>query len=211
MSRAPKLLTRETIERAMRMTRSNRAAARYLNVSLLHYRKYAKLYKDKDDPNLDLYEKHKNPSGRGIPKFLKNTDKNPDLQRLLNGEIPIDHYDPIKIKQRLIFEGIIEEKCTVCGFKERRVIDMKVPLILNFKDKNKKNYNLKNLEFLCYNCSFLYAADPITEEEARFSEDYRDLDKEDPTWELDEYHIQHLKELGLYDRYKPGDEFISKV
>ena len=27
-----------------------------------------------------------------------------------------------------------------CGFKERRVFDYKMPLLLHFKDKNKKNY-----------------------------------------------------------------------
>ena len=36
---------------------------------------------------------------------------------------------------------------------------------------------------------------------------------EEHDWELDESHIEHLKELGLWeeDNSKPGDEFISRI
>ena len=37
------------------------------------------------------------------------------------------------------------EECAECGFKERRVLDYKMPLILHFKDKNKKNYRQENI------------------------------------------------------------------
>jgi hypothetical protein len=33
---------------------------------------------------------------------------------------------------------------------------------------------------------------------------------DEPDWELDEHHIEHLKELGLYEDKKPGEEFISR-
>ena len=39
MARAAKILTKEDILRAQNMTRSNFAAARYLNVSYNHYKK----------------------------------------------------------------------------------------------------------------------------------------------------------------------------
>ena len=35
------------------------------------------------------------------------------------------------------------EECSVCKFHERRVSDYKMPLLLNFKDGNKKNYRKK--------------------------------------------------------------------
>ena len=41
-------------------------------------------------------------------------------------------------------------------------------------------------------------------------EDYVKTRDDEPTWELDEYHIEHLKELGLYDDYSPGEEYISR-
>ena len=209
MARPSKIITKEDILRAQKMTRSNMAAARYLHISYNHYKKYAKMYKDED--GVTLLEAHKNQAGEGIPKFaLAGKDKIP-LMDLLEGRVPIEHFDARKIKQRLIFEGLIEEKCNKCTFSERRVTDQKIPVILNFKDGNKKNWHLDNLEFLCYNCSYLYAASPIDEKRAEAMEDYVRTSKDEPDWELDEHHKQHLKDLGLYDEDKPGDEFISRI
>jgi len=62
-----KIITKEDILRAMKMTRSNLAGARYLHVSYNHYKKYARMYKN--DEGVSLLEAHKNQSGYGIPKF----------------------------------------------------------------------------------------------------------------------------------------------
>ena len=67
MGKPAKILSKEDLLRAMKMTRSNFAAARYLHVSYNHYKKYAKLYKNTD--NISLLEAHKNQEGKGIPKF----------------------------------------------------------------------------------------------------------------------------------------------
>jgi hypothetical protein len=209
MPRPSKILTKEDILRSQKMTRSNMAAARYLHVSYDHYKKYAKMYKDEN--GVTLLEAHKNQEGKGIPKYLTNGGKEPPLIDLIEGRLPVEHFDAKKIKQRLIFEGLIEEKCASCGFAERRVTDTKVPVILNFKDGNRKNYHLDNLEFLCYNCSFLYAVSPIEEKQAEQMEDYVKTNVKEYNWELDEYHIEHLKELGLYDEEKPGEEYISRL
>ena len=209
MARPSKILSKEDILRAQKMTRSNMAAARYLHVSYNHYKKYAKMYKN--DEGVTLLDSHMNQEGKGIPKFLTNGGKEPPLIDLIEGRIPVEHFDASKIKQRLIFEGMIEEVCSNCGFSERRVTDTKVPVILNFKDGNKKNYHLDNLEFLCYNCSFLYAVSPIEEKQAEAMEDYVKREEKEFKWELDNHHIEHLKELGLYDDEKPGEEYISKL
>jgi len=206
-----KILTKEDILRAMKMTRSNLAASRYLHVSYNHYKKYAKMYKN--DDGATLLEAHKNQSGVGIPKFaLKGSSQIP-LMDLLEGRVPIEHFKAKEIKERLIFEGMIEEKCNSCGFSERRIKDTKVPVILNFIDGNKKNWHLDNLEFLCYNCSFLYAASPIEEKQAEAMEDYVKTKDDEPDWELDEAHIEHLKSLGLYeeDNKEDGSEYISRL
>lgn len=209
MGRPSKILTKEDIERAQTMTRSNMAASRYLHVSYNHYKKYAKMYKNEE--GVTLLEAHMNQEGKGIPKHLTNGGKEPPLMDLIEGRIPIEHFDPQKVKFRIIQECLIEEKCNKCGFSERRVIDTKVPLILNHKNGNRKNYHLDNLEFLCYNCSFLYAASAITDQQVVELEGYVDNKKETVNWELDEHHIEHLKELGLYEEEKPGDEFISRL
>ena len=151
MGRPAKILKKEDIQRAMKMTRSNRAAARYLHVSFTHYKKYAKTYKDEESGS-SLFELHKN-----------------------------------------------------------QVLDTKVPLVLNHKDGNKKNWHLDNLEFLCYNHAFLYATSPITDKQVEAMEDYVDKNVKEVDWELDEHHIEHLKELGLYqEKEKPGEKYISR-
>ena len=208
MGRPSKILSKDDLLRAMKMTRSNRAAARYLHVSYNHYKKYAKVYKNED--GITLLEAHKNQAGKGIPKFLSGKGKEPPIMDLIEGRVPVEHFDPKKIKQRIIFEALIEEKCAKCGFSERRVLDQKVPLVLNHKDGNKKNFQLDNLEFLCYNHAFLYATSPISDEQIEKMEDYIDKNGEDFDWELDEHHIEHLKELGLYEEEKPGEEYISR-
>jgi len=211
MGRPSKIITKEEILTAQKRTRSNLAAARYLHVSYPHYKKYAKMYKD-EETGLSLLEVHKNQQGKGIPKFLTNKGKEPPLLDLLEGKIPIEHFDPQKVKYRIIQECLIEEKCSMCGFSERRIVDTKTPVILNFKDGNRRNWSLSNLEFLCYNCAFLYSKSPITDEQVAAQEHYIDRSKEEFEWEMDEHIIEHLKDLGLADDDpEPGSEYISRL
>jgi len=204
-----KLLTKEDIQRAMNVTRSNRAAARYLHVTYNTYKKYAKLYKNED--GIVLLEAHKNQEGKGIPKYANRKINEIPLEDIVEGRVPTEYLDVKEIKRRLIFEAYLEEKCSHCGFNERRVHDTKVPVILNHKDGNKINYHLDNLEFLCYNCSFLYASSAISEEQVEAQEDFTER-RDTHDWEMDEHHIEHLKTLNLYkeDDSKPGDEYISR-
>lgn len=204
-----KLLTKEDIQRAMNVTRSNRAAARYLHVTYNTYKKYAKLYKNED--GIVLLEAHKNQEGKGIPKYANRKINEIPLEDIVEGRVPTEYLDVKEIKRRLIFEAYLEEKCSHCGFNERRVHDTKVPVILNHKDGNKINYHLDNLEFLCYNCSFLYASSAISEEQVEAQEDFTER-RDTHDWEMDEHHIEHLKNLNLYkeDDNKPGEEYISR-
>jgi hypothetical protein len=209
MARARKILTKERIQLAHKMTMSNLAASRYLHVSYPHYRAYAKSFKN--DEGKTLFDAHKNQNGRGIPKFLKGTGKQPALLDLMEGRIPVEHFDPQKIKHRMVYEGLLEENCNKCKFSEKRVTDLRVPLVLNFKDNNRKNYSLENIEMLCYNCSFLYGISPITAEQVEAMENYIENPKKEFDWELDEYQLEHLKTLGLYEEEKPGEEYISRL
>jgi hypothetical protein len=209
----PKPFLKDDIERAMRMTKSNRAAARYLNCSYTHYKQYAKNFTDEN--GITLFDKHLNQSGKGISKFLPNRGKEPALVDIIEGRISVDSYTPEKLKNRLIQESYLEECCANCGFAERRVIDYKVPLILNFKDSNKKNWRIENLELLCYNHYFLYIGNIFTDKQVQHIEDYNPSTyQSDVTWELDDYYNEHLKNLGISttdSNNEPGSEFISKV
>ncbi len=54
-----KILTKSDIEKAIRHTLSNRAAARYLGCSYTHYKMYAKMFTD-EQTGKSLFESHKN-------------------------------------------------------------------------------------------------------------------------------------------------------
>jgi hypothetical protein len=136
---APKPLSKEDILRAMRHTRSNRAAARYLGCSYQHYKPYAKLFND-EETGLNLFELHLNQSGKGIPKFLPNRRKEPNVKDIVETGMGWESFTPDKIKTRIITEGYLVEECNMCGFNERRITDYKTPTLLNFKDNNKSNY-----------------------------------------------------------------------
>jgi transposase len=204
---SPKPLNKELILAAMSKTLSNRAAARYLNVSYQHYKKWAKLYES--DTHDNLFEQHKNQSGRGIPKFLRGKGKEPALLDIIEGRIDVSSFSPDKIKYRLITEGHLLEECAVCKFHERRVSDYKMPLLLHFKDGNKKNYRKENIELLCYNHYFLTVGDIFTDKQIKGIEDHVPVSQSDVDWELDDYQKQRLEELGLGD--EPEDDYISRL
>jgi len=193
----PRPLTKEMILAAMAKTKSNAAAARYMNVSYVHYKKWAKEYES--DTHDNLFEQHKNQSGVGIPKFLRVGKKEPALLDIIEGRANASSFTPDKIKYRLITEGYLEEKCAMCGFEERRVLDYKMPLLLHFKDGNKKNYKLDNIELLCYNHYFLTVGDIFTDKQIEGIEDHKPVNQGKVDWEVDDYHMQRLKELGLDD------------
>ena len=203
---AAKSYTKEQILNAMDKTQSVAGAARYLNCSYQHLKKYMKLYKD-EESGKTLFEVHLNPSGKGIPKFLTNGKKDPALLDIIEGRINAASFSPDKLKYRLTTEGYLEECCGNCGFTEHRVTDHKVPLILHFKDKNKLNYRLNNIEFLCYNCYFLFIGEVFTERDIKKLEDNLSVSKTTDAvdMQLDDYHLQRLKELGL-DGENPTDD-----
>lgn len=148
------ILTEYDIRLAMRNTRSNMAAARFLNVNYLTYKKYAKQYYD-EEKQMSLFDIHINRPGKGVNK--------PQTGKLSSAYIPIEqvlsnnkpNYPWYLFKRKLIREGYILEECEVCGFHERRITDKKSPLVLVPKDMNFTNYSLDNLQVLCYNCCFL--------------------------------------------------------
>ena len=201
----PKPLSKEIIMAAQAKTKSNMAAARYLHVSYQHYKKWAKLYK--------LFDSHKNQSGKGIPKFLKGPKKMPHMLEIIEGRIAASSFDPNKLKYALIEQGYLSEECAVCSFKERRVLDYKMPLLLHFKDNNSNNYSLDNIQLLCYNHYFLTVGDIFNNKDIKQIESKQEHfgTSEKVEWEVDEYHLQRLKELGLDDDEDDVNQYISRI
>jgi hypothetical protein len=203
-----KPLSKEQILAAMSQTKSNRAACRYLNVSYIHYKRWAKLYESNTHDN--LFEQHKNQCGKGIPKFLRSKGKEPALIDIIEGRVDASSFSPDKIKYRLITEGHLLEECNTCKFKERRVSDYKMPLLLNFKDNNKKNYRKENIELLCYNHYFLTVGDIFTNKQIKGIEDHKPVNQSEVKWELDDYQLEQLEKLGLGND-KDEEDYISRI
>jgi hypothetical protein len=207
--------TKEQIINAMDKTKSVRGAARYLNCSYQHLKKWMKFYKD-EATGKTLFELHKNQSGKGIPKFLSHAPfgrKEPAILDIINGVVDPSNFNPQKIKYRLIEGGYLKEECNQCGFNERRVLDYKIPLLLHFKNGNKQNYTIGNIEMLCYNCYYLSVGDLFTGKQVEGIEDHKPVNNAQVDWEVDPYTLERLKELGLYDS-KPlddGSEYISRL
>ena len=211
-------LTKEQILLAMRHTKSNRAASRYLNCSYIHYKMWAKRYHEFEGGRT-LFDVHLNQKGIGIPKFLTGNNAHRskwDVLDVIEGRISANHFKPEEIKKKMIDEGYLKEECAICGFHERRVNDYKIPLILNFKDNNPNHYNLGNIRFLCYNCFFLNIGDIFNKK------DITQLETHTPTngtsdaidFQLDDYQLEQLEKLGLYQPPPPEDdgyEFISRI
>jgi hypothetical protein len=123
-------------------------------------------------------------------------------------------FDPNKIKYVLIEQGYLQEECAVCKFKERRVLDYKVPLLLHFKDKNSNNYSLDNIQLLCYNHYFLQVGDIFNKQDEKQIESQQEHNgtSEKIEFEVDDYHLQRLKELGLGDDEEDDvNQYISRI
>jgi hypothetical protein len=198
---AAKTLTKSQIERAMQYTKSVRAAAKYLGCSYQHLKPFMKTLRvDDSDPNSPtLFETHKNQNGKGIPKFLPNRRKEPNVKNIILTGTGWESFTPEKIKVRLVAEGYLKDECYTCGFSERRVTDYRIPLLLNFKDNNKCNYLLNNLEQLCYNCYYLYIGEVLSPNQIRHIEDNQTVLAKPHEWNLDDDQLDNMRALGLID------------
>lgn len=209
-------IERQQIERAMRETLSNKAAAKFLGVSFKTYKKYANMYRNEEGKT--LYEAHKNQSAKGIPKFGKRRHDKASIMDIMEERVPKTFVSIKILKTQMLEHGIIAEQCSRCGFNEKRILDYKAPLILNFRDGNKKNWKLENVELLCYNCYFLCVGEVFTQKQLSVMEDY--TDKRSVTIDLDlpVKHEQAIKESidlenkNIYSSERPedfGDDLIS--
>jgi len=148
------ILMQSQIENAMKVTRSNKSAAEYLRVGYNLYKKYAKLYKNSE--GINLFDSHKNQCGSGISKTHVSR-KRFGLDDILLGKYP--QYPREKLMRRMIVSSYIEERCSHCGYCQKRPTDLKTPLILNHINGNLTDHRRENLEILCYNCYFVLVGD----------------------------------------------------
>lgn len=136
-------ILKSEIEWAKERSVNESDAARKLNISYLTYRKYARLY--------GIWEPKS--SIKGKKNFYNPNRGKYKIEDILLGKFP--DYPVYRIKDKLIRSGKKRAECEMCGFNEKRIIDEKLPLILNFLDGNPRNHSIDNMKIYCYNCTFL--------------------------------------------------------
>lgn len=115
-------------------------AAKKVGMSFMSFRRRAKA--------LGLYKP--NQGGKGIKG--ESTKRIP-TEEILNGLHP--EFQTYKLKLRLIDEGIMDDKCSQCGW-DKKLENMKyTPCELHHIDGNPKNHKRENLQILCPNCHSL--------------------------------------------------------
>tara|TARA_R110000787_G_scaffold149687_3_gene263682 strand:- start:1547 stop:2095 length:549 start_codon:yes stop_codon:yes gene_type:complete len=154
------------IRYAMENTKSNAAAARFLKISFTSYKKYAKMYTDRESGKT-LYELHKNQFGVGIPKDVVKANKGIySIDNILTGKHP--KYPIWKLRNRLLALAILPESCNSCGYAERRITDDTVPLRLDHIDGDITNHCIENLQMLCINCYYQQSGNPYNQDKERY-------------------------------------------
>jgi len=160
--RPSKSFNEQEIKNAIAESRSFSEAARYLNTSFITFKKYAKLYGLWIDGGM-------NPYAKGIPKpRLHGTKRN--INRILDGSRNGKRLNLTKLREWIIREARLPEQCDLCGFNEKRITDLKAPLVLTFNDGDRQNYKLENLRLLCWNCCFLTEGNVIGRKKNYFSD-----------------------------------------
>lgn len=135
-------LLESEIKRVQEVAINSADAARRLGVSYITYRKYAKLYNLHDEFKKKAWKRCKPPLNR--IKIEKLCVKKANHT-----------YPKHMFKERLIRSGLKLNKCSKCDYSEKRLSDGRAPLLIFYKDGDKNNWELNNIDLVCYNCGFL--------------------------------------------------------
>lgn len=159
-------LPESDIRYAIANTKSNAEAARFLKVSFDTWKKYAKMYVDRETDKT-LYDMHTNQAGVGITKDVAKATSGPyAIDKILSGEYP--NYPTWKLRNRILALNIMPEECSCCGYAERRITDDTVPLLLDHMDGDETNHRIENLQLLCLNCYYQQTGAPFNQNKEQY-------------------------------------------
>ena len=144
-----KVITKNMILEAQKHTKSNMAAAKWMNVCYTTYKKWAKYY--------GVFEQHLNQKGDGIKKgFAVRTVNVEDI--VLGKRQPPRRWSQSVVKEELIDKGYWQDECSNCGYNEENMSSGNTCLAIDFKDGDSKNWLLENIRLLCSNCYYSFNA-----------------------------------------------------
>lgn len=98
-----------------------------------------------DVPDVTVWRRAKK---LGLTFKIGGETKKLELSDILEGKHPT--YQTFKLKNRLIKENVLEDKCSICGIDEWQ--GKKISLQLDHIDGDNHNHRLENLRLICPNC-----------------------------------------------------------
>ena len=128
-------ISKEKIIEVCKTSNSMAQAAAELNIHFNTLKRLAILY--------DCYTPN-----QGLKGGNKNTPSKIHLNEILEGIHP--HFQTYKLKNRLLKEGLIQNKCSICGIESWN--NKQIQLELDHIDGNRINHDFNNLRLLCPNC-----------------------------------------------------------
>ena len=159
-------LPESDIRYAIANTKSNAEAARFMKVSFSTWKKYAKMYVDRETGKT-LYDLHTNQAGQGIRKDVFRAASGPyPIDEILEGKHP--KYPSWKLRNRLFSLNIFKEECNCCGYAERRITDDTVPLMLDHINGDETDHRIENLQMICLNCWYQQVGNPFNKDKEHF-------------------------------------------
>ena len=194
-------LLKHEIEKAQANSLSANGAARYLGVDITTYKKYAQFY--------GIYENLLNKRGVGTPKgFAKSQAHSTKLKDIFDNKHP--KYPLQRLRWRMVARGMIEDRCSLCGFSEERVTDNAKPILMVFKDKH-GDYSPSNLIILCYNCSFLTQGAPTVVNRQHIKDSFKNPERYNPNRDSWKDPSNVSSGLGLEPEDDLTEEEIRKI
>jgi hypothetical protein len=200
-------LSEDVVRNAIKNTRSNKEAASWLRIGYKTWKKYAKSYIDPVSGRT-LFDLHTAVGGKGVPKVMNPKNRANPVALELGYQLIKGQYSTPKrvgeLTKRLMKDGRLGFCCAECGFAQKRPIDMKMPLLINFKNNDRSDWREENLQWLCYNCSFLLALDYTTRTSREILQSIAPESPDAPDevksfYNIDDFYLEHLKSLGVKD------------
>ena len=159
-------LTEDEIRDSMAHSRTIAEACRYMGINFKTWVKYASMYIDLETGKT-LYEMHRKYGNPNLIRPRKHKEYLPRLyQKQIDNLLTYRKWtSPARVailKKMLILHELHKDACEHCGYHEKRVKDGKQPLLLHFVDGDRRNWQIENIRWLCYNCYFINVFDSFS-------------------------------------------------